>query len=646
MALATVVALALTGMIPGCGGDPGAQAFEEGLRQIEQGHYARAKVLLEKSITRRPTSDENARAHNYLGLASSRLGQLDQAIKAFEESIRLDPGYFEPSYNLAVLMHRVGKVQRARQLLHETSVHHGNDTRALEFLAHTYLEEEAWSSARDILERVLEQAPGSPSALTSMGLAAGGLEGPEARVAYLMRALEQSPDYAPALFDLALTYERELNDPDKAVTFYGRFLAVAKEGGEREYARKAYENLLLSGSGPDESDDALAVPQEEDVPNPVTSSEKRSYDELLADARTAAAAGRVKDALAWTLEAAERAKQRRDHADTERALKTALELCPTEEDAFITWGQYCIDRARYDQAIRAFRSALALNPRRSESLLGMAEAATEAHEYDAALVTLKQALRIDAENQDALWSLATLYDEHLSNDEKAALAYRTFARRFPDDPRIVRAQERLERLEKETAPPPAPEPVRPEPEPEPRPAATKPAPAADTGGGLGIRPAAKRDTGTAIEAYNRATRHQEKGEWDKAIFNYRRAIENDPSFALAYYNLGTAYKATGETNLSKEAYLHAVQIQPEMLNARYNLALLYMELGSHSAAIEQLRTVARLRPDHAPTHYALGMLYARNRQALDLAKKHYRKFLELAPNDAAAAEAKRWLDAH
>ncbi len=238
--------LCLAGFLLGCGGEPGERAYADGLRELREGRDARAKVLLEKSIARRPASEENALAYNYLGVASSRLGQRDKAIDEFEESRRLNPELFEPAYNLAVLLYEGGNVQRAIQLLHEAATRHKEDTRALEYLGRIYLAEGDAVSARRVLNDALDRLPGTPSVLTALALAEGRLGGADAAVSYLMRALEQEPDYAPALFNLGLTCERELNDADRAVTFYGRYLNTAPEGRQREYARKAYENLLLS----------------------------------------------------------------------------------------------------------------------------------------------------------------------------------------------------------------------------------------------------------------------------------------------------------------------------------------------------------------------------------------------------------------
>ncbi len=46
--------------------------------------------------------------------------------------------------------------------------------------------------------------------------------------------------------------------------------------------------------------------------------------------------------------------------------------------------------------------------------------------------------------------------------------------------------------------------------------------------------------------YNRGNAYGKKGQYDKAISDYTKAIEINPSYAKAYYNRGVAYIKEGE----------------------------------------------------------------------------------------------------
>ena len=71
----------------GCGREPGQREYEKGVRALRAGEPVQAKTYLEKSINKRPGSDANAAAFNYLGVARWKLGETDRAIEAFEEDL-------------------------------------------------------------------------------------------------------------------------------------------------------------------------------------------------------------------------------------------------------------------------------------------------------------------------------------------------------------------------------------------------------------------------------------------------------------------------------------------------------------------------------------------------------------------------------
>lgn len=68
---------------------------------------------------------------------------------------------------------------------------------------------------------------------------------------------------------------------------------------------------------------------------------------------------------------------------------------------------------------------------------------------------------------------------------------------------------------------------------------------------------------------------QKRGDFDRAMGLYQKAIELDPAYAIAYNDLGITYEARGFTERAQESYLKAIEIDPVYLSAYTNLALLY-----------------------------------------------------------------------
>jgi len=652
MLVVAAVTLALAALLLGCGREPGEREFDEGLRQLKRGNHARAKVLFEKSITKRPASADNALALNYLGIVSTQLGQLDRAIDEFEESRHRDATLFEPTYNLGVLMYRGGNADRAQSLLAEAASVDLNDARALEFLGHIHLTQQEWPAARRVLYQALERAPNSPAVLTAIASAVLHLEGADVAVSHLMRALESDPDYPPALFNLAVVNEQELRNPDKAAAFFRKYLDVAPAAAQAGYARNAYERLMASSSVPPQEPEITEVPDvppDADRPGVVKGADGKKKEEslraLLKQARTAADHEDTEQALTLCLKAADIAKGRGDEKSREIALKAAVHLCPDEARAHYAWADCLAEKGEHAAALESFKRALVLSPTSTDAHKGLAAAAVETGELDAALVALKRAVRIAPHDVESLWALAILYDQNLGIPEQAAKSYREFGRRFPADPRIVKARERLNVLEP---------PSETEPEQRAAPDATIAWPddlgerEEDAGAHsfvrrLQIHKPLLRNTRAAVQAYNRGTIYQEREDWDRAIYYYTRAIENDNTFPNAYYNLGTVYRVTRDLDLAKDAYLYALELRSDLISARYNLALVYIDLKRYTAAAEQLRTVLEAQPSYAPAHYALGLMYSKNDQTINRARQHYQRFLELSPSDPAARTVREWL---
>ena len=188
--------------------------------------------------------------------------------------------------------------------------------------------------------------------------------------------------------------------------------------------------------------------------------------------------------------------------------------------------------------------------------------------------------------------------------------------------------------------------------------------------------AADKSRETAVRIYNLGAETSRVGDRDGAIGYFKRAIEIDPT-------LDQAYAAMGQVLLVKKSYKEAVQaVDPvlarnpknlEALTIRYEALKAAGDKAGATAAQEAMKAAqASMNPDdlfkqgvalynannmvdaveafamaltvnpkHAKSHYMLGLAYAGTDAAK--AKEHLTKFLELAPDDPDAAQAKEML---
>lgn len=96
-----------------------------------------------------------------------------------------------------------------------------------------------------------------------------------------------------------------------------------------------------------------------------------------------------------------------------------------------------------------------------------------------------------------------------------------------------------------------------------------------------------------------------------------------------------------------EALRHAepfLRTHPDRWALRYVVATLHMGLGHVERARQELERVIRQAPDAAAPHFTLGTLYRDFLDDADLARRHFSRYLELAPTGPHAAEVRAWME--
>lgn len=82
-----------------------------------------------------------------------------------------------------------------------------------------------------------------------------------------------------------------------------------------------------------------------------------------------------------------------------------------------------------------------------------------------------------------------------------------------------------------------------------------------------------------------------KGNYDKAVEDYSKAIAINPNIADAYVNRGLAYSRSGKIDNAIEDYNKAIAMNPNLPFAYYTIAASYSLLGKETAACDSLNKV-------------------------------------------------------
>lgn len=128
-----------------------------------------------------------------------------------------------------------------------------------------------------------------------------------------------------------------------------------------------------------------------------------------------------------------------------------------------------------------------------------------------------------------------------------------------------------------------------------------------------------------------------RGEYDKAIEEFKKAIELKPNYADAYHNLANIYKIVRKIDLAEENYLKALSFNPNLWQSFQNLSVIYFEKGQVEKAIDFANKGLAVNNSSPQLHFLLGFGYFQKGEK-DLAKKEFLKVLELDPTNKNAKD--------
>lgn len=114
---------------------------------------------------------------------------------------------------------------------------------------------------------------------------------------------------------------------------------------------------------------------------------------------------------------------------------------------------------------------------------------------------------------------------------------------------------------------------------------------------------------TAEEHFRRGNELIQAGELEKAIDEYKSALELEPGNVDALTNLGVVYYNLGQLDDAVEQYSKALEIAPDDADIHSNLAAAYVQLNQLDRALEQYLTAVGKNAELAEAHFGLGVVY-------------------------------------
>lgn len=189
----SILTLLFSIIFVGCGGD---SLIKNGEIALANANYEEAVKCFKKATKKNPSA---APLFYNLGTAAARAGDTTEAIAAFREVLRFTPGDAEAMESLAAVLRDEGSIDSLKE-------------------------------SHELLSQVVELTDISPieksRALTSLALTELAFHRSDLALAHLLTAKAITPDYAPAVYNLAKLYANELKQYPLANTTMLKFQAM------------------------------------------------------------------------------------------------------------------------------------------------------------------------------------------------------------------------------------------------------------------------------------------------------------------------------------------------------------------------------------------------------------------------------------
>jgi len=115
---------------------------------------------------------------------------------------------------------------------------------------------------------------------------------------------------------------------------------------------------------------------------------------------------------------------------------------------------------------------------------------------------------------------------------------------------------------------------------------------------------------STAEAYsNRGRAYAYKGDYDRAITEFNRAIQLQPDYAGAYNRRGAAYGFKGDYDRAIADFDKAIQLQPDYAEALSGRGAAYLGKGDFDVAIADFDKAIQLQPDCVVCYLGRGLAY-------------------------------------
>ena len=239
--LALIALKLIPNRVPSVLQDPPKELLQFVIELYAQGHLRQALFHANEMLERFPNSSI---LYNIIGVTCAGLMQLDTALDAYKQAVKVKPDYAEAYYNMGVTQKIIGNLQAAIESYEQAIKINPDYADAYNNMGLALQEKGDVNAALKSFKKALNFKPDYAEAYNNMGVAQNSKGDPESAIQSYKKALNIKPIYPEAYNNMGIAFKSK-GDLENALKSFKQALKIKSDYAE------AYANMgnALQGNG-------------------------------------------------------------------------------------------------------------------------------------------------------------------------------------------------------------------------------------------------------------------------------------------------------------------------------------------------------------------------------------------------------------